>query len=115
MYYTFISAENKNPKETESPPNFPKGPTEGAKNPPIVRNIDNVKEQSVHTPYPDQGIILKSLNYIQMDVISSLLFKEDSARDKVIYEKHHQPNIKRDTAVLTEALHEIEHNFRSLF
>lgn len=67
------------------------------------------------TPYPDKGIILQSLNYIQMDVFSSVFpHSKSEEQDKTSVEKMNI-NQKRENAVLSEALHNIENNFRSLF
>lgn len=69
------------------------------------------------TPYPNNGIILQSLNYIQMDVFSSLFPNDSYKETKSTDEKHERPatNLKREPAVVSEALYNIENNFRSLF
>lgn len=65
------------------------------------------------TPYPDKGVILQSLNYIQMDVFSSY-FNLEQDENNIRVEKT-QSYSKREPALVTEALHNIENNFRSLF
>lgn len=66
------------------------------------------------TPYPNNGIILQSLNYIQMDVLSSL-FVQAETNDREVQSSINNKNYRREHALLSEALHNIENNFRSLF
>lgn len=65
------------------------------------------------TPYPNKGIILQSLNYIQMDVFSSM-FANNNVKTAPVEGKPVASH-KRETALLSEALSHLENNFRSLF
>lgn len=65
------------------------------------------------TPYPNKGIILQSLNYIQMDVFSSI-FANNNVKTATAEGKP-AATIKRETGLLSEALYNIENNFKSLF
>lgn len=95
------------PGQSGTPPSSP-----GA---PVVQKINNSGVAS--TPYPNKGVILQSLNYIQMDAFSTLFPKnsvtisnndtQQIEETKIDHQRHH--------AVLTAALHNIENNFRSLF
>lgn len=76
---------------------------------------DNITVTS--TPYPNNGVILQSLNYIQMDAFSSLFphnNNENLRKEEAITEEKQQTQM-RESAVLTSALVNIENNFRSLF
>lgn len=70
------------------------------------------------TPYPNNGLILQSLNYIQMDAFSSLF---PNNNNRVVVEENKTKaeekafNYKREPAILSSALYNIENNFRSLF
>ncbi|XP_011550542.3 putative OPA3-like protein CG13603 isoform X1 [Plutella xylostella] len=111
-------------KVKPSPKKSDEGPGSGAqpgKTPPVT-NCDYIIEKTplAHTPYPNTGFILRSLNYIQMDVLSSSAFT-GTATNKVI-EKTAKPEGKpavttrrRDQAIVTGALNNIENDFRSLF
>ncbi|VVC91531.1 unnamed protein product [Leptidea sinapis] len=80
----------------------------------IPKPPEPVKPSNMSTsaiPYPSNGIILQSLNYIQMDAVHSL-FVHDSDKEKQNYESN---DYKREPALLTATLHNIENNFRSLF
>lgn len=100
-----------------SPPSSgPTGPTPPPA-PPKPQNISHIMEYNISsspTPYPDKGVILQSLNYIQMDVFSSFFnYSSEISRNENI--ERPQTHIKREPALLSEALHNIENNFRSLF
>ncbi|KAL4717951.1 hypothetical protein ACJJTC_001369 [Scirpophaga incertulas] len=69
---------------------------------------------SSHTPYPNNGIILQSLNYIQMDVFSSFFPNENINIPKKRQDTKHQQHSHKH-ALLSETLHSLEKNFRSLF
>ncbi|XP_013184581.1 putative OPA3-like protein CG13603 [Amyelois transitella] len=104
-------------------PPLPAGPSQPPPQSPATPNLQNMNiapvashdnSQFTHTPYPNRGIILQSLNYIQMDVLSSLFPSNNVNKERAPEEKavvHH----RRDKAVLSEALYDIENNFRSLF
>ncbi|CAB3245757.1 unnamed protein product [Arctia plantaginis] len=69
------------------------------------------------TPYPNNGVILQSLNYIQMDAFSSLFPYNNSgdlSKEEPISDEKQQTHM-RESAILTSALVNIENNFRSLF
>ncbi|XP_072929848.1 optic atrophy 3 protein homolog [Epargyreus clarus] len=108
----------------QPPPSAPSGPSP----PPagVVPLPTPVIPQNVHmkyysspittTPYPDKGLILKSLNYIQMDVFSSFFKHTDEPKIKQTVEHTpKQQQTKYQPAVLSEALSNIESTFRSLF
>lgn len=94
---------------------------------PEVPKPQNVSYQDTHydsvivtaTPYPNKGFILQSLNYIQMDAFSSLFSNNNN--NNVVLEKTNTSseekafNPKREPAILSSALSNIENNFRSLF
>ncbi|GBP24341.1 Putative OPA3-like protein CG13603 [Eumeta japonica] len=110
-------------KPPDSSPTPPEKPVNNRSFPENKSNTDiEIKTISYSIPYPDNGIILKSLNYIQMDVLSSSIFSKEE-NGKVINEPISNSNVnkveltitKRESAVLSEALHNIENNFRSLF
>ncbi|KAG6462253.1 hypothetical protein O3G_MSEX013143 [Manduca sexta] len=95
------------------PPSSPAG--QAPKKPENISHTPYYNSMLVNnTPYPNSGIILQSLNYIQMDAFSSLFPKDDVTRE-VIVEKEKVANNKREPAVLSTALYSIENNFRSLF
>lgn len=100
-------------------PNGPATPASPAA-PPVPskpQNINYVADYDVYTSpalYPDQGVILQSLNYIQMDVFSSFFSPSQEKESNQRVDKP-QPQPKREPAVLSQALHNIENNFRSLF
>ncbi|CAH2094584.1 unnamed protein product [Euphydryas editha] len=88
--------------------------------PPKPQNINHIVEYNVRTspaPYPNRGVILQSLNYIQMDVFSSFFCPSNERVEKRVNQRVEKPltQPKRESAVLSEALQNIENNFRSLF
>ncbi|XP_026742991.1 putative OPA3-like protein CG13603 [Trichoplusia ni] len=115
-------------KPTVPPPTLPKEPPVLA--PPAIAPPQPTKPECVNydrydsvivtaTPYPNNGLILQSLNYIQMDAFSSL-FPNNHSNNVLVEEKNTKTeekafNPKRESAILSEALHNIENNFRSLF
>uniref|UniRef100_A0A2A4JLU2 OPA3-like protein n=1 Tax=Heliothis virescens TaxID=7102 RepID=A0A2A4JLU2_HELVI len=102
------------PSATPPPPPTP--PTE-------TQNVSHYAKHLEHptmtaTPYPNKGLILQSLNYIQMDAFSSLFPNNNNV---VVLEENNK-NVeekafvaKREPAILLSALHNIENDFRSLF
>lgn len=99
------------------PPPSSSGPT-GPSQPPLLPKPQNISSTLQYipvnsTPYPNEGVILQSLNYIQMDVFSSFFNNSINERNRRI--ERPQSHIKREPAVLSEALYNIENNFRSLF
>ncbi|XP_050353972.1 optic atrophy 3 protein homolog [Nymphalis io] len=99
-----------------SPPNGPALPASPLP-PPKPQNISHIVDYNVHispAPYPNEGVILQSLNYIQMDVFSSFFSNSNGNESTQRIEKPKTQH-KREPALLSEALHNIEHNFRSLF
>ncbi|XP_047537015.1 optic atrophy 3 protein homolog [Vanessa atalanta] len=99
-----------------SPPSGPALP-ESPKVPPKPQNIGHIVEYNIHispAPYPDDGVILKSLNYIQMDVFSSF-FSNSNGKESTQNVERATTQPKREPALLSETLHNIENNFRSLF
>ncbi|XP_063538893.1 putative OPA3-like protein CG13603 [Cydia strobilella] len=100
------SAKGQQPPTTQQPP-AQQRPQDGSK-------MMRPEAQLISTPYPDKGLILQSLNYIQMDVFSSIFPHSRREEDNKQQEKKTQSQ-KRDTAVLSEALYNIENNFKSLF
>ncbi|XP_063831328.1 optic atrophy 3 protein homolog [Ostrinia nubilalis] len=100
-----IANEPSQPPPT-SPPSSPK-----------PQNMSNVRQPeiniSTYTPYPNMGIILQSLNYIQMDVFTSL-FPENGAK-KEDNTDGKQQQYRREPALLSATLYNIENNFKSLF
>lgn len=115
-------------KPTVPPPTLPKEPPVLA--PPAIAPPEPCKPERVNydrydsvivtaTPYPNNGLILQSLNYIQMDAFSSL-FPNNHNNNVIVEEKNKKTeekafNPKRESAVVSSALHNIENNFRSLF
>ncbi|XP_073944699.1 optic atrophy 3 protein homolog [Choristoneura fumiferana] len=100
----------------------PNGPSGGAPAvPPVQTKPKNCSQSIRHdghvtpTPYPDKGIILQSLNYIQMDVFCSVFPHSKTEEHDTKSEEKLKINQKRENAVLSEALYNIENNFRSLF
>lgn len=81
--------------------------------PPLQPKLAPTNSVRTPTPYPNNGIILQSLNYIQMDVFSSI-FANNNA-DTAPVEGKQVASYKRETAFLSEALCSLENNFRSLF
>ncbi|CAK1583686.1 unnamed protein product [Parnassius mnemosyne] len=107
--------------EKKPMPSTPKGPTDqgppSAPSAQTPQNISLTKHSNVSvtpTPYPDKGIILQSLNYIQMDAFSSL-FNNAIVTGTKTHTAESSANHKRQPAILSQALHNIENNFRSLF
>ncbi|CAK1550517.1 unnamed protein product [Leptosia nina] len=107
------------PSGTKPPTKKPSSPQPPNMNPvgtspPKVEKISHAA-QNYSTPFPSNGLILSSLNYIQMDVLSTYFVhsekKEQETERKPIENKNH----RREQAVLSEALHNIENDFRSLF
>ncbi|CAH4031889.1 optic atrophy 3 protein homolog [Pieris brassicae] len=101
----------KTPPKSETPK-----PTEIVTIPPSnfeSHSMDHQKSYS-STPYPNNGIILKSLNYIQMDVLNSLFVQLNTCEQQV-KPKDSKNSYTRERAVLSEALYNLENNFRSLF
>ncbi|KOB57704.1 putative OPA3-like protein [Operophtera brumata] len=93
------------------PPPPPAAPT------PVPQNISQpayYPDYTPPTPYPNKGIILQSLNYIQMDAFSSLFPKTSVIHDGDENEEKLNTH-KREPAILSAALYNIENNFRSLF
>ncbi|XP_068619214.1 optic atrophy 3 protein homolog [Battus philenor] len=80
---------------------------------PIPHNVNHNRHFITVTPYPDKGIILQSLNYIQMDAFSSLFNNklETETKPPPKTSKNHE----REPAILSQALYNIENNFRSMF
>ncbi|XP_014372008.2 optic atrophy 3 protein homolog [Papilio machaon] len=114
------SIDVKKPSSPQQPPpptSPPKGPTnqdpQTVSSTPQLQNINYDRYYVPLTPYPDKGIILQSLNYIQMDVFSSLFNSPDTEKNQPMPET--PTNHKREPAVLSQALYNIENNFRSLF
>lgn len=81
--------------------------------PPVQPKVTPAHTVKTPTPYPNKGIILQSLNYIQMDVFSSM-FANNNVKNAPVEGKP-AVSYKRETALLSEALHHLENNFRSLF
>lgn len=101
---------------TEQPPSIPPPPSmTEMPPPPLPVQPKLAPTNSVKTPshYPNKGIILQSLNYIQMDVFSSIFannnMKPAPAEGKPV------ASYKRETAFLSDTLNSLENNFRSLF
>ncbi|XP_012544433.2 putative OPA3-like protein CG13603 [Bombyx mori] len=107
----------------QAPKNSPssdKDSTNG-RSPPDATLNNHVPEHINHnsptlspTPYPNKGLILQSLNYIQMDAFSSFFPKNNTEYEKERDEDKFTRN-RREPAVLSGILHNIENNFRSLF
>lgn len=104
------------------PPSTPSPPCPEAPKPQKISYPDTYYDDTIivtATPYPNKGVILKSLNYIQMDAFSSLFPNFD--RKDVDHEETNTAteanafNSKREPAILSSALYNIENNFRSLF
>lgn len=103
------------------PPSTPSPSTPEAPKPQNVSYPDTYYDTVIvtTTPYPNKGVILKSLNYIQMDAFSSLF--PNNNRKNVEHEETNTAteanafNQKREPAILSSALYNIENNFRSLF
>ncbi|XP_038206653.1 optic atrophy 3 protein homolog [Zerene cesonia] len=109
-------------KKPDDPPKNPSqkppgGSPPGITSPPIQPKTENISYSHYiqsSAPYPNNGIILQSLNYIQMDVLSSIFVNQSPEQErKKVVEKNN--NCQREPAILSEALHNIENNFRSLF
>lgn len=111
-YLLIISAGSPLPPEAPKEPKEPSGAPPPSQ--PTVKNIHNdAGTYSSNTPYPDHGIILRTLNYIEMDVISgSIVSRSPYPNDDMC---DTQPPSKRERAVISQALHNIENNFRSMF
>lgn len=129
VYYnaSVIFSGGQNPN---GPAPIPKGPTnQPPPTPPAApmtapqKNVAKIvkhdqDESTIPTPYPNKGIILQSLNYIQMDVFSSVFpnNKNDTdIKETKEIDKKQTFSKKRETAFVTEALFNIENNLRSLF
>lgn len=115
MFFILSIAGGIKPTPSAPSSNAAIGPTQ-APAPPKPQNINHTPQYiSVsQTPYPNEGVILQSLNYIQMDVFSSFFSNSiENERNQRI--ERPQNYIKREPAVLSEALHNIENNFKSLF
>ncbi|KAJ8723888.1 hypothetical protein PYW07_007868 [Mythimna separata] len=103
------------------PPSTPPQPTPEAPKPQNISHVDSYHDTVIitATPYPNKGLILQSLNYIQMDAFSSLFPNYNNKA--VVHEETKTAteanafNPKREPAVLSSALYNIENNFRSLF
>nr|XP_021186384.2 putative OPA3-like protein CG13603 [Helicoverpa armigera] len=104
-----------------SPPASPPAPATPAPQTPTPQNVSHY-EQHEHavmtaTPYPNKGLILQSLNYIQMDAFSSLFPNNNNVvleeNNKTVEERAFIA--KREPAILSSALYNIENDFRSLF
>ncbi|XP_041969098.1 optic atrophy 3 protein homolog [Aricia agestis] len=110
-------------QKPKSPPTPSKTDTPAKGNTPLSPELGN-KPQNISymqqyipagpTPYPDKGLILQSLNYIQMDVFSSF-FTKTSHTEITQTEKPSKNDYKREPAVVSHALNDIENNLRSLF
>lgn len=81
--------------------------------PPLQPKLAPTNSIKTPTPYPNKGIILQSLNYIQMDVFSSIF--ANNVTIAPVEEGKPVASYKRETALLSEALCNLENNFRSLF
>lgn len=119
MYYHNLFSDVKKPPSPQQPPaptSPPKGPTikepQSVSNTPQLQNINYDRYYVPRTPYPDKGIIMQSLNYIQMDVFSSLFKAPETEKEPA---PETSTNHKREPAILSQALYNIENNFRSLF
>lgn len=117
-------------KPTVPPPTIKEPTLPAVSSPPSPPSSEPAKPQKVNydryyddiiitsTPYPNKGLILQSLNYIQMDAFSSLFANNNNGH---IIKENKTPNEekkvthKREPAVLSSALYNIENNFRSLF
>lgn len=109
----FISVGEKAP--SNAPVNKPQSTppsSDSIKLPP--HNLSYELDDTPTTPYPNKGIILQSLNYIQMDAVS-FLFPRDSEKINPNVNEERVGNQKCQPAILSTALHNIEYNFRSLF
>ncbi|XP_047994141.1 putative OPA3-like protein CG13603 [Leguminivora glycinivorella] len=114
---TSKSSPPKPPAGQKSPKGTPMQPPANEQPPARSQECDKMirhEAQLLSTPYPDKGLILQSLNYIQMDVFSSIFPHSRREEEKKHEEKKIQSQ-KRDNAVLSEALYNIENNFKSLF
>lgn len=120
IIFSISGKKSKVPPPPINEPSFPKSSTETSSKEPLKPQNMNYQTYSkdiiTSTPYPNNGVILQSLNYIQMDVFSSLFpnsnkKEEDESEINNIKPQQHQ----REPAILTSSLHHIEHNFRSLF
>ncbi|CAH2045302.1 unnamed protein product, partial [Iphiclides podalirius] len=83
---------------------------------PVPQNISNTRYTNnsiTPTPYPNKGVILSSLNYIQMDAFTSLFNHTTEKTHQSVPET--TTNQKREPAILSQALYNIENNFKSLF
>ncbi|XP_059053262.1 optic atrophy 3 protein homolog [Achroia grisella] len=109
-----ISGQKQPVPEPPSDQTPPGPPTASPSSQNISHNRNYEDMPLPHTPYPNKGIILQSLNYIQMDVLSSLFPYNGSKQNIYIEEKPVQQH-RRGPAVLSQALYNIENNFRSLF
>ncbi|XP_045776159.1 optic atrophy 3 protein homolog [Maniola jurtina] len=103
-----------NPPPSSAPSGPTPPPTPPAAKPQNINHIMDYSRTTSLTPYPDKGVILQSLNYIQMDVFSSYFngFNQNETNHRI---DKTQSYSKREPAILSEALHNIENNFRSLF
>lgn len=108
-----------NPPASSGPASPP--PTPPSPKPHNINNIRTCDDSFpvAQTPYPNKGIILQSLNYIQMDVFSSLFPNTSTTCSNAVTEKsikeNSQNHLRREPAFLSETLYNIENDFRSLF
>ncbi|KAM3955036.1 optic atrophy 3 protein homolog [Aphomia sociella] len=111
-----ISGQKPNPPPPATPSSLPPPPPPPtAATPQNVKHVISYEDTPVtYTPYPNKGIILQSLNYIQMDALSSLFPSKDS-KCKIPEDEKPVSQPRREPAVLSQALYNIENNFRSLF
>ncbi|CAH0400517.1 unnamed protein product [Chilo suppressalis] len=105
---------NTNPT-SESSKETPQAPSTGPKLENINNNLTPCDNTMLsNTPYPNKGLILQSLNYIQMDVFSSL-FPDDTSENIQETQDKAQFHNRRESAFLSQTLYNIENNFKSLF
>ncbi|XP_026760638.1 optic atrophy 3 protein homolog [Galleria mellonella] len=115
IIYSISGQKPTQPSSPAAPGNQPPPAPPTAATPQNMNHIRNYEDMPVtYTPYPNKGIILQSLNYIQMDALSSLFPCNGSKRDISEEDKPIQQH-RRGPAVLSQALYNIENNFRSLF
>ncbi|KAI5643055.1 optic atrophy 3 protein (OPA3) domain-containing protein [Phthorimaea operculella] len=112
-----------NPKEPSDEPSKPATKQTSqpvAASPATPQNLNNPSSQdpkpsATMMPYPNKGIILQSLNYIQMDAFSSIFNNKYNQKVYDDTDNKSSTNQRRNPAIVSEALHNIENNFRSLF
>ncbi|CAG9565500.1 unnamed protein product [Danaus chrysippus] len=120
MERMFHALDPKTPNSTPPSSSGPSGPKPNPTPPtppPVItirpQNLSSSMEYS-STPYPNNSVILQSLNYIQMDVFSAF-FNRSSNSENIQRVDKMQATSKREPALLSETLHNLENNFRSLF